>query len=73
MLEIAGNSSCINSNTRWKLSGQIKYLLLDTKETVGCNEVVVWEDGAGINWFQIKAVYFTASFTPNFLTRQNII
>jgi len=35
MLEIAGNSSCINPNTRWKLSGQIKYLLLDIKERVG--------------------------------------
>jgi hypothetical protein len=50
-------SACINSNTRWKLSNQMKHLLLNTKERVGCEEVVVWEDGAEINWFQIKAVY----------------
>jgi hypothetical protein len=46
MLEIAGTKP----NATWKLSSQIKYALLDTKERVGCNEVVVWEDRAGIKW-----------------------
>jgi len=47
-------------------------LILDTKERVDCKQAVFW-DVAGIKWYEIKAVYLTASFTPNFLTRPNII